>query len=157
MPVLNDFIDINPNSYYQKVLLPASAEISTCHEGYFSRDKTGKLTDSSGDSDEDISTYDLILKRKDLLLDFAMPIRFIFSHSALREGWDNPNVFQICTLKHSDNNISRRQEVGRGMRLCVNEDGARQDKEVLADAIHDVNTLTVIASESYRDFVDGNL
>ena len=91
--VLNDFIDINPNSYYQKVLLPASAEISTCHEGYFSRDKKGKLTDSSGDSDEDISTYDLILKRKDLLLDFAMPIRFIFSHSALREGWDNPNVF----------------------------------------------------------------
>ena len=153
--VLNDFVDINPNSYYQKVLLPASAEISTCHEGYFSRDKKGKLTDSSGDSDEDISTYDLILKRKDLLLDFAMPIRFIFSHSSLREGWDNPNVFQICTLKHSDNNISRRQEVGRGMRLCVNEDGARQDKEVLADAIHDVNTLTVIASESYRDFVDG--
>ena len=84
-----------------------------------------------------------------------MPIRFIFSHSALREGWDNPNVFQICTLKHSDNNISRRQEVGRGMRLCVNEDGVRQDKEVLADAIHDVNTLTVIASESYSDFVDG--
>ena len=84
-----------------------------------------------------------------------MPIRFIFSHSALREGWDNPNVFQICTLKHSDNNISRRQEVGRGMRICVNEDGARQDKEVLADAIHQVNTLTVIASESYRDFVDG--
>ena len=153
--VLNDFIDINPNSYYQKVLLPASAEISTCHEGYFSRDKKGKLTDSTGDSDEDISTYDLILKRKDLLLDFAMPIRFIFSHSALREGWDNPNVFQICTLKHSDNNISRRQEVGRGMRLCVNEDGTRQDKEVLTDAIHDVNTLTVIASESYSDFVDG--
>ena len=153
--VLNDFVDINPNSYYQKVLLPASAEISTCHEGYFSRDKKGKLTDSTGDSDEDISTYDLILKRKDLLLDFAMPIRFIFSHSALREGWDNPNVFQICTLKHSDNNISRRQEVGRGMRLCVNEDGTRQDKEVLADAIHDVNTLTVIASESYSDFVDG--
>ena len=153
--VMNDFVDINPNSYYQKVLLPTSNDISPCHEGYFSRDKKGKLTDSSGDSDEDITTYDLILKRKDLLLDFDMPIRFIFSHSALREGWDNPNVFQICTLKHSDNNISRRQEVGRGMRLCVNEDGARQDKEVLADAIHQVNTLTVIASESYRDFVDG--
>ena len=153
--VLNDFVDINPNSYYQKVLLPSSNDIGPSHEGYFSRDKKGKLTDSTGDSDEDITTYDLILKRKDLLLDFDMPIRFIFSHSALREGWDNPNVFQICTLKHSDNNISRRQEVGRGMRLCVNEDGARQDKEVLADAIHDVNTLTVIASESYRDFVDG--
>lgn len=127
--VLNDFVDINPNSYYQKVLLPSSNNIGPCHEGYFSRDKKGKLTDSTGDSDEDITTYDLILKRKDLLLDFDMPIRFIFSHSALREGWDNPNVFQICTLKHSDNNISRRQEVGRGMRLCVNEDGARQDKK----------------------------
>ncbi|MBQ7166876.1 MAG: restriction endonuclease subunit R, partial [Treponema sp.] len=97
----------------------------------------------------------MILKRKDLLLDFDEPIRFIFSHSALREGWDNPNVFQICTLKHSDNNISRRQEVGRGMRLCVNEEGARQDRETLGDAVHDINTLTVIASESYREFVDG--
>ena len=84
-----------------------------------------------------------------------MPIRFIFSHSALREGWDNPNVFQICTLKHSDNNISRRQKVGRGMRLCVNEEGTRQDKETLGDAVHEINTLTVIASESYRDFVNG--
>lgn len=153
--VMNDFVDINPDSYYQKVLLPGSKDISSFHEGYFSRDKKGRLTDSTGETDADISTYDLILKRKDLLLDFSVPIRFIFSHSALREGWDNPNVFQICTLKHSDNNISRRQEVGRGMRLCVNEDGARQDKEVLADAIHQVNTLTVIASESYRDFVDG--
>ncbi len=153
--VMNDFVDIAPDSYYQKVLLPSSENIGPCHEGYFSRDKKGKLTDSTGESDEDITTYDLILKRKDLLLDFNMPIRFIFSHSALREGWDNPNVFQICTLKHSDNNISRRQEVGRGMRLCVNEDGTRQDKESLGDDVHTVNTLTVIASESYRDFVDG--
>ena len=158
--VMNDFVDIDPNSYYQKVLLPSASEIAKAHEGYFSIDKKGRFIDSKeskdgGASDEDITTYDLILKRKDLLLDFALPVRFIFSHSALREGWDNPNVFQICTLKHSDNNISRRQEVGRGMRLCVNEDGARQDKEVLSDAIHDVNTLTVIASESYRDFVDG--
>lgn len=158
--VMNEFVDIAPDGYYQKVLLPTVANIAASHEGYFSRDKKGKLIDSKeskdgGASDEDITTYDLILKRKDLLLDFDMPIRFIFSHSALREGWDNPNVFQICTLKHSDSNISRRQEVGRGMRLCVNEDGARQDKEVLADAIHDVNTLTVIASESYRDFIDG--
>lgn len=153
--VMNDFVDINPNSYYQKVLLPTSNDISPCHEGYFSRDKKGKLTDSSGDSDEDITTYDLILKRKDLLLDFDMPIRFIFSHSALREGWDNPNVFQICTLKHSDNSISRRQEVGRGMRLCVNEDGTRQDKETLGENVHQINTLTVIASESYKDFVEG--
>ncbi len=153
--VINDFVDINLESYYQKILFPTSENVSPCHEGYFSRDKKGKLTDSTGESDEDITTYDLILKRKDLLLDFNMPIRFIFSHSALREGWDNPNVFQICTLKHSDNSISRRQEVGRGMRLCVNEEGTRQDKETLGDNVHSVNTLTVIASESYRDFVDG--
>ena len=153
--VMDDFADINPDSFYQKMLLSTSGAVSESHEGYFSRDKKGKLTDSSGESDEDITTYDLILRRKDLLLDFAVPVRFIFSHSALREGWDNPNVFQICTLKHSDSNISRRQEVGRGMRLCVNEDGARQDAETLAGAVHDVNTLTVIASESYRDFVDG--
>ncbi len=153
--VLNDFVDIDPDSYYQKCLLPSSADIGPCHEGYFSRDKKGRLTDSNGESDEDITTYDLILKRKDLLLDFDMPIRFIFSHSALREGWDNPNVFQICTLKHSDNTISRRQEVGRGMRLCVNEEGTRQDKETLGENVHGINTLTVIASESYKDFVDG--
>lgn len=154
--VLNDFVDIDPNSYYQKCLLPTANDISPCHEGYFSRDKKGKLTNSTGESDEDISTYDLILKRKDLLLDFDMPIRFIFSHSALREGWDNPNVFQICTLKHSDNTISRRQEVGRGMRLCVNEEGVRQDKETLgSENVHGINTLTVIASESYKDFVEG--
>lgn len=153
--VLNDFVDIDPESYYQKCLLPTSAEIGPCHEGYFSRDKKGRLTDSNGESDEDITTYDLILKRKDLLLDFDMPIRFIFSHSALREGWDNPNVFQICTLKHSDNTISRRQEVGRGMRLCVNEEGTRQDKETLGENVHSINTLTVIASESYSDFVEG--
>lgn len=153
--VMDDFVDINPDSYYQKVLMPSSNLISECHEGYFSKDKKGKLTNSTGESDEDITTYDLILKRKDLLLDFDMPIRFIFSHSALREGWDNPNVFQICTLKHSDNNISRRQEVGRGMRLCVNEEGTRQDKETLGDSVQEINTLTVIASESYKDFVEG--
>lgn len=153
--VLNDFVDIEPDSYYQKCLLPSSADIGPCHEGYFSRDKKGRLTDSNGESVEDITTYDLILKRKELLLDFDMPIRFIFSHSALREGWDNPNVFQICTLKHSDNTISRRQEVGRGMRLCVNEEGTRQDKETLGENVHGINTLTVIASESYKDFVDG--
>ena len=153
--VLNDFVDINPDGYYQKCLLPTSSDISPMHEGYFSIDKKGRPIDSNGESDEDISTYDLILKRKDLLLDFDMPVRFIFSHSALREGWDNPNVFQICTLKHSDNTISRRQEVGRGMRLCVDEEGIRQDKESLGDNVHSINTLTVIASESYKEFVDG--
>lgn len=153
--VMNDFVEISPDSFYQKCLLGSIKNISAAHEGYFSRDKKGKLTDSKGDSEEEVSTYDLILKRKDLLLDFEMPIRFIFSHSALREGWDNPNVFQICTLKHSDNTISRRQEVGRGMRLCVNEEGVRQDKETLGDNVHAINTLTVIASESYKDFVEG--
>lgn len=153
--VMEDFADINPDSYYQKMLLPTLSQIEKVHEGYFSVDKKGRAVDSSGESEEDISTYDLILKRKDLLLDFDMPIRFIFSHSALREGWDNPNVFQICTLKHSDNNVSRRQEVGRGMRLCVNDLGARQDKDVLGDNVQDVNTLTVVASESYADFVTG--
>ena len=153
--VMNDFVDLEPESYYQKVLLPTAKNIAPCHEGYFSVDKKGRAIDTNGEKNEDISTYDLILKRKDLLLDFDMPIRFIFSHSALREGWDNPNVFQICTLKHSDNTISRRQEVGRGMRLCVDEEGVLQDKETLGDDVHDVNTLTVIASESYKDFVEG--
>ena len=153
--VMNEFLHISPDSYYQKYLLPTAKEISSCHEGYFSRDKKGRLTNSNGESEEDVSTYDLILKRKELLLDFTVPIRFIFSHSALREGWDNPNVFQICTLKHSDNTVSRRQEVGRGMRLCVNEDGTRQDKDILGESVHEINTLTVIASESYKDFVDG--
>lgn len=152
--VTDEYASLFPG-YYQDYLAPTADNISACHEGYFSVDKKGRAVDTNGEKDEDISTYDLILKRKDLLLDFDEPIRFIFSHSALREGWDNPNVFQICTLKHSDNNISRRQEVGRGMRLCVNEEGARQDRETLGDAVHDINTLTVIASESYREFVDG--
>lgn len=151
--VLNEFVDLFPG-YYKNFLQETSQDINSVHEGYFSVDKKGHFIDSNGEKEEDISTYDLILKRKDLLLDFDMPIRFIFSHSALREGWDSPNVFQICTLKHSDNNVSRRQEVGRGMRLCVNEDGVRQDFETLGEEVHEVNTLTVIASESYHDFVD---
>ena len=153
--VMNEFVDISPDSFYQKVLVPSLHDVSACHEGYFSIDKKGRAVNSSGESDEDISTYDLILKRKDLLLDFDIPVRFIFSHSALREGWDNPNVFQLCTLKHSDNTISRRQEVGRGMRLCVSEDGSRQDKEALGESVHEINTLTVVANESYADFVKG--
>ena len=104
---------------------------------------------------DDISAYDLILKNKERLLSFEEPTRFIFSHSALREGWDNPNVFQICTLKHSDSTTQKRQEVGRGLRLCVNKDGNRMDAEVLGDKVQDINVLTVIASESYAGFVDG--
>ena len=93
------------------------------------------------------------MKNKERLLSFEEPTRFIFSHSALREGWDNPNVFQICTLKHSDSQTAKRQEVGRGLRLCVNQFGNRMDAESCGDTVHDINMLTVIASESYRDFV----
>lgn len=99
---------------------------------------------------DDVDAYDLILKDKERLLSLAEPVRFIFSHSALREGWDNPNVFVICTLKHSDNTISRRQEVGRGLRLSVNQNGDRMDHPSI---VHDINVLTVVASESYKDFV----
>jgi type III restriction enzyme len=108
-----------------------------------------KRGENAGLSD-DVDAYDLILKDKERLLSFAEPVRFIFSHSALREGWDNPNVFVICALKHSDNTISRRQEVGRGLRLSVNQHGDRMDHPAI---VHDVNVLTVVASESYKDFV----
>lgn len=128
------------------------------HNGYFSIDKKTKRDvdskvasrgENAGQSD-DVDAYDLILKDKERLLSLAEPVRFIFSHSALREGWDNPNVFVICTLKHSDNTISRRQEVGRGLRLAVNQNGERMDHPA---TVHDINVLTVVASESYKDFV----
>lgn len=127
------------------------------HNGYFSIDKKSKhLVDAkkktskeTGESN-DVDAYDLILKDKERLLSFAEPVRFIFSHSALREGWDNPNIFVICTLKHSDNSISRRQEVGRGLRIAVNQSGDRQDEPA---TVHETNVLTVVASESYKDFV----
>ena len=91
----------------------------------------------------------MILKNKERLLSYEEPTRFIFSHSALREGWDNPNVFQICTLKHSDSTTQKRQKVGRGLRLCVNQSGSRMDADALGDKVQDINVLTVIASESY--------
>ncbi len=131
--------------------------VDKTHSGYFSIDKkTKRLTDPvvgkhSAEAD-DADAYDLILKDKERLLSFEEPVRFIFSHSALREGWDNPNVFNICTLKHSDNTIQKRQEVGRGMRLCVNQNGDRMDAP---DTVHQINVLTVVASESYKDFEDG--
>ncbi len=105
-----------------------------------------------------MNAYDLIMKNKELLLDRnpdKSPVRFIFSHSALREGWDNPNVFQICTLKQSSSEVRKRQEVGRGLRLCVNQDGERMDANVLGKDVHNVNVLTVIASESYDSFAKG--
>jgi type III restriction enzyme len=126
------------------------------HNGYFSIDKKGHITNSEVKSgqefSDDISAYDLILKNKERLLSFEEPTRFIFSHSALREGWDNPNVFQICTLRHSNSTTAKRQEVGRGLRLCVDKNGVRQDYETLGDEVHEVNQLTVIANESYETF-----
>lgn len=128
------------------------------HKGYFSIDKKGRAIDSKtkrgSEESDDESAYDLILKNKERLLSFEEPTRFIFSHSALREGWDNPNVFQICTLKESGSETSKRQEVGRGMRLCVNRDGDRQDVAALGESmVQRVNLLTVIASESYTSYV----
>ena len=130
------------------------------HAGYFSIDKKGKMTDSkvsdkTEKTSDDIDAYDLIMKNKELLLDRDpknSPVRFIFSHSALREGWDNPNVFQICTLKQSSSDVRKRQEVGRGLRLCVNQDGERMDANILGNDVHNINVLTVIASESYDSF-----
>ena len=136
-----------------------SVNVHDVHKGYFSIDKKGHSVNSSvkrgTDLSDDISAYDLILKNKERLLSFEEPTRFIFSHSALREGWDNPNVFQICTLKHSDSTTQKRQEVGRGLRLCVNLSGSRMDADALGDKVQDINVLTVIASESYTAFVDG--
>lgn len=143
------------NEAYRKHL--AGIDATKTHNGYFSIDKkTNRLKNpdvgaKSVDSD-DTDAYDLILKDKERLLSFAEATRFIFSHSALREGWDNPNVFVMCMLKHSDNMISRRQEVGRGLRLSVNQDGDRMDHPAV---VHDINVLTVVASESYKDFVGG--
>ena len=134
-----------------------SIHVRHTHKGYFSIDKKSnklvnpKVTKRQTDSD-DASAYDVIMRDKERLLSFAEPTRFIFSHSALKEGWDNPNVFQICTLKHSDSTIQKRQEVGRGLRLCVNRDGERIDATVPGIDVHDINVLTVVASASYEDF-----
>lgn len=148
----NEVMDLDETPYIQ--YLKGIAADKT-HSGYFSIDKkTKRLIDpemgKKATEADDVDAYDLILKDKERLLDFKEPVRFIFSHSALREGWDNPNVFVICALKHSDNTISRRQEVGRGLRLSVNQSGDRMDHPSI---VHDVNVLTVVASESYKDFV----
>ncbi len=154
--VLNDYVTLLETPY-QKYLKSTCSDAGTVHKGYFSIDKKGHVVDSrlkrGSEFSDDISAYDLILKNKERLLSFGEPTRFIFSHSALREGWDNPNVFQICTLKHSDSNTAKRQEVGRGLRLCVNQNGNRMDVESCGEAVHDINTLTVVASESYKSFV----
>lgn len=153
--VLNERLTLFPTAYQAYL---RGIETSATHRGYFSIDKKGHAVNSKtargSEFSDDISAYDLILKNKEQLLSFDEPTRFIFSHSALREGWDNPNVFQICTLKHSDNATAKRQEVGRGLRLCVNSSGERQDLDVCGETlVHGVNLLTVVASESYAGFV----
>lgn len=146
---------------YIKYLNSISAQ--NTHAGYFSIDKRkgkdifvdSKIANKKEGTSDDIDAYDLIMKNKELLLDRdpkKSPVRFIFSHSALREGWDNPNVFQICTLKQSGSDVRKRQEVGRGLRLCVNQNGERMDENVLGKDVHNINVLTVIASESYNSF-----
>lgn len=152
---LNENLTLFEDDYQRYLRRFAAAQV---HNGYFSIDKKGHSIDSEvkrgKDTSDDISAYDLILKNKERLLSFDEPTRFIFSHSALREGWDNPNVFQICTLRHANSSTAKRQEVGRGLRICVDNDGNRMDKERLGDAVHDTNKLTVIANENYSSFVD---
>ena len=146
------------DSEYVKYLKGIRAQET--HAGYFSIDKKTKRfidgdIDKKEQSSKDVDAYDLIMKNKERLLDRKEPVRFIFSHSALKEGWDNPNVFQICTLKQSGAEVRKRQEVGRGLRICVNQDGERMDTAVLGDDVHNINILTVIANESYKDFAKG--
>ena len=176
---VNDFVDLFHEEYnqylhetdpsaahtgymptdYEAYLKRDSAE--KVHNGYFSVDKKGRSIDSKikrgSEESDDVSAYDLIMKDKERLLSFEEPTRFIFSHSALKEGWDNPNVFQICALKNAEagSQTRRRQEVGRGMRLCVDKRGIRQDFELIGDQVHELNKLTVIASESYEAFAKG--
>ena len=153
--ILNEYLTLFDTPYEQYL---RSIDVHSTHAGYFSIDKKGRKVDSKikrgSDVSDDESAYELILKDKEKLLSLDNPVRFIFSHSALREGWDNPNVFQICTLKHGgDSTTNKRQEVGRGLRLCVNQAGDRMDQHVLGDEVQEVNKLTVIASEGYQKFV----
>jgi len=148
---LNEVLTLEDTPYNRYL---KGIQASRTHEGYFSIDKNKRLvnpkTGARSTETDDVDAYDLILRKKEQLLKFEEPVRFIFSHSALREGWDNPNVFVICALKHSDNTISRRQEVGRGLRISVNQNGDRMDNPA---TVHQINVLTVVASESYKDFV----
>ncbi|KUK52771.1 MAG: hypothetical protein XD78_1739, partial [Desulfotomaculum sp. 46_296] len=144
---------------YLKYLDGITAEET--HAGYFSIDKRShriidsKLGNKQERTSDDADAYDLIMKNKERLLDRREPVRFIFSHSALREGWDNPNVFQICTLKQSGSDVRKRQEVGRGLRLSVNQNGERMDTNLLGEDVHNINVLTVVANESYDSFAKG--
>lgn len=151
---LQEFMPTFTDGEYTRFLSDYRNACENIHDGYFSVDGKGRIVESGtrkeGQNEE--RGFNLIMKDKERLLSQDCPVRFIFSHSALKEGWDNPNVFQICTLKDTSNEIKKRQEVGRGMRLCVNDKGERQDADVLGDAVFNTNVLTVIASESYDDF-----
>lgn len=151
-----------PSPYYR--YLESHLDGNAVHAGYFSVDKVKKsdktvfvdyksASEKKSNSSNDKDAYDLIMKDKERLLSFEEPVRFLFSHSALKEGWDNPNVFQICTLKQSSAETRKRQEIGRGMRLAVDQDGVRQDWELLQTEVHEINKLTIIANESYDQFV----
>ena len=120
--------------------------VEQAHNGYFSKDKKGAFKNTKGRAKEDADTYNLIMKDKERLLDIKNPLKFIFSHSALREGWDNPNIFQICALNETQSSLRKRQEMGRGLRLPVNQKGERVQDDL-------INNLTVVANESYSDFV----
>lgn len=133
----NDLLQTNKEYY----------KVENVHDGYFSIDKKGRVKNTNGDSNADESTYNRIMRNKERLLSFSEPLRFIFSHSALKEGWDNPNVFQVCTLVETKDNLTKRQKVGRGLRICVNQDGER-----VKDSKY--NELTVIANESYKQFAE---
>lgn len=142
-----EYLDLIKQTRFDKNI-NKNISIGSTHNGYFAQDKKGKLKDTKGNTQADEDVYSLIMKDKERLLDMSNPLRFIFSHSALREGWDNPNVFQICTLKDSAGTyIKRRQEIGRGLRLCVNQMGERVNDT-------SINTLTVMANESYSEFVN---
>ena len=151
--LLNEYINLFEDDYIRYL---KGIRVEDTHKGYFSIDKNNRMVNpkvkARENESQDESAYELIMRDKERLLSFAEPTRFIFSHSALKEGWDNPNVFQICTLKHSDSTIKKRQEVGRGLRLCVNQNGDRVDSSFPGIDVHEINALTVIASESYESF-----
>jgi type III restriction enzyme len=142
-----EFKKISGNRRYKTLFndVDVTTPVEKIHDGYFAQDKKGKVKDSTGKNADDESAFDKIMKHKEKLLSFDEPLRFIFSHSALKEGWDNPNVFQICTLNETNSVMKKRQEIGRGLRICVNQEGERVRG-------FDVNTLTVIANENYEDF-----
>ena len=153
--IVDSYVGELGDSEYVKYL--KSINTTRTHAGYFSIDKkSGHSVNSElkrgATSSEDIDAYDLIMKDKERLLDRKEPVRFIFSHSALKEGWDNPNVFQICTLKESSAVVRKRQEIGRGLRLAVNQNGDRMDSSLLGEDVHNINVLTVVANESYNNF-----